>query len=120
MIQLDPRKAWHACQAMMRNAEANGGVDAVIQDVKANYGLDLTPYQVRNIMCCGGVVVMMAIGQAMSAGVLEINNEKLDELLGKAEEREPAAPKSDETEPSITLDAERAAADVLARIRKLH
>lgn len=122
---IDPRKVWVASQAMMKNAEERGGVEAVIADVKANYGVDLTPDQVRNVMCCGGVVVLMAIGQAVAAGVMTINKDRLHQLMGEMESEAPA-PKSkasndDKTdEPSITLDAERAAADVLARIRKLH
>lgn len=119
----NPRRVWAACQALMRNAEERGGIEAVIQDVKMNYGLDLTAAQVRNIMCCGGVVVMMAIAQTVSAGVMKVDRKRLQEVLD--EEDGAGAPKSEAKpeateDPTITLEAERAAADAIARIRKLH
>ena len=112
---IDPTQAFRVAGRIIDTIEKDGGVDAVILDVKANHGIDLDPKVVRDIMACGGVCILMILGHGVKAGLLKLEGPD-GMVIGGTD----GAPKSAAPEESTTLDAERAASEAIARIRKLH
>lgn len=102
--RMEMRQALFACHMYMQKIERDGGVDAVIQDIKEASGTTLTAEQVKHAMACGGAIMMMLMGAAYKAAHSggDVNPSE-----------EPGDLKSEQ-------DAERAAREAIDRIRKLH
>lgn len=116
---MNPQRVFETSTKIMENVAKRGGVDAVCIDIKENFGIDVDPKVVQAIMACGGTIILMTMGQAIGVGALKVDKDRLEEVLDQ--EKQAADLKSaEENDKPITLEAERAASEALARIRKLH
>jgi len=118
-------KALFMGQVMMENAEKRGDVTAARQDIEANFGVDVPPEAAKALMAMGATLVLVAMGKGLASGAIKLDEEVARKQIAEmkaqlAEESSALRSANDEEDKPITLEAERAAADALARIRKLH
>jgi hypothetical protein len=103
--RMEMQQALFACRMYMEKVEKDGGIAAVIQDIKDSSGATLSPDDVKHAMACGGAIMLMLTGAAYKAAYG--STPSADESAG------PTDLKSEQ-------DAERAAREAIDRIRKLH
>lgn len=104
LAEMDMRRATIICDLFMQKVEQDGGVAAVMTDMKNAYGKEFDIGPVKHAMTCGGAIILMTMREAF----IHLNGGGSIEVEGGL-----ADPKSEQ-------ESERAASDLIDRIRKLH
>jgi hypothetical protein len=104
-------------QVIIRNSAEHGDVKAAKMDVKDNFGVDVREDVAEALMACGATIILISVGKALKSGAIKLDHAEMERQLREMAAADRAVK---EDNAPITKEAESAAEEVLARIRKLH
>jgi hypothetical protein len=104
-------------QVIIRNSAERGDVKAAKMDVKDNFGVDVREDVAEALMACGATIILISVGKALKSGAIKLDHAEMERQLREMAAADRAV---GEDNAPITKEAESAAEEVLARIRKLH